>query len=248
MTEEPLPSTTPLEGGAPIDPMDRAATPATPGAGTPLAPAAAVDIPTAPPVATLRLVGGAGRVEIRSDPSLTELYRARFEPNTPEVVVEGDRVTVRYALHRLLGRFATTEETTSRFALSTGKPWDISAPDGVTALDADLATARITALRVSHGGGTVRLRLGRPVGTIPVAIAGGAREVIVFRPEGVMVRVATQGDVARVIIDSGRPIGPLTGNTTVEPPGYALSEDRYDISVGGACESVLVTTEPAAAS
>ena len=91
-----------------------------------------------------------------------------------------------------------------------------------------------------------RLKTHGAPGTIPVAIVGGAREVIVFRPEGVMVRVATQGDVARVIIDSGRPIGPLTGNTTVEPPGYALSEDRYDISVGGACESVLVTTVPAA--
>jgi hypothetical protein len=191
-------------------------------------------------------MGGAGRVEIRSDPSLTDLYRASYEPHTPEVVVEADRVTVRYAIHRLLGRFSATEETMSRFALSTQKPWDISAPDGVTGLDADLTSARITAFRVGHGGGTVRLRLGTPQGTVPVAVGGGAREVIVFRPEGVMVRVATQGDVARVIIDSGRPIGPLSGNTTVEPPGYALSEDRYDISVSGGCESVLVTTEPAA--
>jgi hypothetical protein len=81
---------------------------------------------------------------------------------------------------------------------------------------------------------------------VPVTIGGGAREVIVFRPTGVMVRVATSGDVARVIIDSGRPIGPLAGNTTVEPPGYALAEDRYDISVSGGCESVLVAVEPPA--
>jgi hypothetical protein len=197
------------------------------------------------PVAALRLVGGAGRVEIRTDPAVTELYLAHHEPTAPEVVIEGDRVTVRYAFHRLLGRFSATEETHSRFALSISKPWDISVPDGVTGLDADLAAGRIVGLRVGHGGGVIRLRLGRPVGTVPVAITGGAREVIVFRPEGVMVRVATQGDVARVIIDSGRPIGPLTGNTTVEPPGYALSEDRYDILVSGGCESVLVTTEPA---
>jgi hypothetical protein len=190
-------------------------------------------------------MGGAGKVEMRSDPSLSDLYRASYEPTTPEVVLEGDRATVRYAIHRLLGRFSTAEETTSRFELSTTKPWDISAPDGVSSLDADLASAHVTSFRVGHGGGTVRLRLGRPQGTVPVAVGGGAREVIVFRPEGVMVRVATQGEVTRVIIDSGRPIGPLSGNTTVEPPGYALSEDRYDISVGGGCESVLVTTEPA---
>jgi hypothetical protein len=195
-------------------------------------------------VAVLRLVGGAGRVEIRTDPTITELFRAVHEPATPEVSVEGDRVTVRYAIHRLLGRFATTEENTSRFALSPAKPWDISAPDGVSGLDADLSTGRVAALRVGHGGGTVRLRLPRPSGTVPIAVSGGAREVIVFRPEGVMVRVATSGDVTRVIIDSGRPIGPLAGSTTVEPPGYALAEDRYDISVGGGCESVLVSTEP----
>ncbi len=195
-------------------------------------------------VAQLRLVGGAGRVEIRADPTITELFRSSHEPGTPEVSVEGERVTVRYAIHRLLGKFATNEVTDSRFALTTTRPWDISAPDGVAALDADLSSGRVVALRVGHGGGTVRLRLPRPTGTVPVALGGGAREVIVFRPTGVMVRVATSGDVARVIIDGGRPIGPLAGNTTVEPPGYALAEDRYDISVSGGCGSVLVATEP----
>lgn len=197
--------------------------------------------------AVLRLVGGAGRVEIRTDPAITELFRASHEPTVPEVVLEGDRVTVRYALHRLLGRFAATEETGSRFALTTARPWDINAPDGVAALDADLSSGRLVALRVGHGGGTVRLRLPRPTGTVPITIGGGAREVIVFRPHGVMVRVATSGDVTRVIIDGGRPIGPLAGNTTVEPPGYALAEDRYDISVNGGCDSVLVATEPTTA-
>jgi len=197
-------------------------------------------------VATLRLMGGAGRVEIRSDGAIGELFRASHEPQPPEVVLEGERVTVRYAIHRLLGRLAASEETSSRFALSTTRAWDISAPDGVTAFDADLSEGRIVAVRVGHGGGTVRLRLPRPTGTVPIAVSGGAREVIVFRPVGVMVRVATSGDVARVIIDGGRPIGPLAGNTTVEPPGYALTEDRYDISVSGGCESVLVATEPTA--
>lgn len=195
-------------------------------------------------IASLRLVGGAGRVEIRSDPAIGELFLSSHEPNTPEVAVEGDRVTIRYAIHRLLGKLASTEETNSRFALSTSRTWEIQAPDGVTALDADLSAGRVAALRVGHGGGTVRLRLSRPTGTVPVAVAGGAREVIVFRPAGVMVRVATSGDVGRVIIDGGRPIGPLAGNTTVEPPGYALAEDRYDINVSGGCESVLVATEP----
>lgn len=200
---------------------------------------------SADPVAMLRLVGGAGRVEIRTDPGLTELFRASHDPGVPEVLLEGDRITVRYAIHRLLGKLAAGDETNSRFALSAARSWDISVPDGVTALDADLSSGRLAALRVGHGGGTVRLRLPRPTGTVSVAVGGGAREVIVFRPEGVMVRVATSGDVARVIIDSGRPIGPLAGNTTVEPPGYALAEDRYDISVSGGCESVLVATEPA---
>jgi hypothetical protein len=197
-------------------------------------------------MATLRLVGGAGRIEIRTDPAIDELFRASHDPGVPEVVVEGDKVTVRYAIHRLLGKLATNEMTDSRFALSSARSWEILAPDGVTGLDADLSAGRLAGMRVGHGGGIVRLRLPRPSGTVPVAVGGGAREVIVFRPAGVMVRVATSGDVRRVIIDSGRPIGPLAGNTTVEPPGYALAEDRYDISVSGGCESVLVATEPAA--
>ncbi|MBX3029253.1 MAG: hypothetical protein KF809_03770 [Chloroflexi bacterium] len=204
----------------------------------------AIEAPPVEPVATLRLVGGAGRVELRTDPSVEELYRASYEPGQPDVVMEPDRVTVRYALHRLFGRVRASEESRSRFALSTRLPWDIGVPDGATGLDADLASGRIVALRVGHGGGLVRLRLGRPQGTVPVVIGGGARQVIVFRPAGVMVRVATQGDVGRVIVDTGRPLGPLSGSTTVEPPGYAAAEDRYDITVAGGCEAVHVSTVP----
>lgn len=208
-------------------------------------PAIEAPAPTpAEPVATLRLAGGAGRVELRTDPAVDELYRASYEPNQPDVVVEPDRVTVRYALHRLFGRVRASEESRSRFALSTRLPWDIGIPDGATGLDADLASGRIVALRVGHGGGLVRLRLGRPQGTVPVVIGGGARQVIVFRPADVMVRVATQGDVGRVIVDTGRPLGPLSGSTTVEPPGYAAAVDRYDITVAGGCEAVHVSTEP----
>ena len=62
-------------------------------------------------VATLRLVGGAGRVELRTDTSIDELFRASHEHGAPEIVVEGDKVTVRYAVHRLLGKLAANEMT-----------------------------------------------------------------------------------------------------------------------------------------
>jgi hypothetical protein len=205
------------------------------------------DVPAPEPVephAVLRLVGGAGRVELRADPAVEELYRASYEPSTPDVTLETDKVTVRYSLHRLLGRLSSTSESTSRFALSTRQPWDIAAPDGLATLDADLAAVRLLGLRIGHGAGTVRLRLGMPIGTVPLVVGGGSTEVIVFRPAGIMVRVSTQGDVARVIVDGGRAIGPLSGSTSVEPPGYALSVDRYDISITGGCASLLVATEP----
>ncbi len=209
------------------------------------------DVPASAPVpepvephAVLRLMGGAGHVELRADPTVEELYRASYSPSTPDVTLETDRVTIRYSLHRLLGRLSASSDSHSRFALSTRQAWDIAAPDGVMGLDADLAAVRILALRVGHGAGAVKLRLGMPVGTVPVVIGGGSSEVIVFRPAGIMVRVSTQGDVARVIVDGGRPIGPLSGSTSVEPPGYALSNDRYDISVTGGCASLLIATEP----
>ena len=232
MADESVPSTTPADGFEPAPETEQAQEAAPP--------------PPAPrePQAALRLVGGAGRIELRADDTVEELYRASYEPATPDVTLETDRVTVRYALHRLLGRISSTTETVSRFALSTRQPWDIAAPDGVTALDADLAGVRILGLRIGHGAGAVKLRLGRPVGTVPIVIGGGSTEVIIFRPAGIYVRVSTQGDVTRVVVDGGRAIGPLSGSTSVEPPGYALSEDRYDISVTGGCGSLLVATEP----
>ena len=207
----------------------------------------AAETPAPEPVeshAVLRLVGGAGRVELRADASVEELYRASYEPSSPDVTLETDRVTVRYALHRLLGRLSASSDTTSRFALSTRQPWDIAAPDGLTTLDADLSAGRIMGLRVGHGARTVKIRLGRPVGTVAVVIGGGSTEIIIFRPAGIMVRVSTQGDVARVVVDGGRAIGPLSGSTSVEPPGFALSDDRYDISITGGCANLLVATDP----
>jgi hypothetical protein len=121
MADESVPSTTPADGFEPAPEPEQAQEAAPP--------------PPAPrePQAALRLVGGAGRIELRADDTVEELYRASYEPATPDVTLETDRVTVRYALHRLLGRISSTTETVSRFALSTRQPWDIAAPDGVTA-------------------------------------------------------------------------------------------------------------------
>jgi hypothetical protein len=41
-------------------------------------------------------VSGAFRVTVRTDPSMADLYRARFEGQAPRVGAEGGTVTIRY--------------------------------------------------------------------------------------------------------------------------------------------------------
>ena len=83
----------------------------------------------------LEFTKGAAKVVLRGDPSLTELYRARFDGPVPEVTVNGGTVVVQ---QRRRFRPFDWRAQSAEFALSTAVPWDMSLRGGMWKLAADL--------------------------------------------------------------------------------------------------------------
>lgn len=82
---------------------------------------------------------GAGNVTIAADPSLPDLYRARFKGTPPKVRARGGVVAIEYTpgfAHRL-GRQA------KEITLNPSVRWRIEAPRGLERLRADLSAIQL---------------------------------------------------------------------------------------------------------
>ena len=181
----------------------------------------------------LVFVRGAAHLTIGMDPSMADLYRARFEGKVPEVRVDGGTVTVKYrpSLHR----------TTGELTLSGQVPWAIKASMGMSDVVADLQDLELTGLEISGGVSRLKLRLPRPKAPIRVRIGAGASHLELVRPAGVPVRVRIGGGASKLAIDEFR-VGAAGGKTDWRSPDYDLVEGRYDIEVGAGASKVTVRT------
>jgi hypothetical protein len=117
-----------------------------------------------------------------------------------------------------------------------GGEWQIGiARDCATRLDVsggagdfvlDLFPLRIVGGTISAGAASVRVRLPKPVGDVPLTVSAGAAGITIEVPAGVDARVTTRG----LLSVSGR----------TETPGYAAATDRVSVRVEGGAASVTV--------
>jgi hypothetical protein len=178
----------------------------------------------------LVLVRGAAHLTLGVDPSMAELYRARFEGKVPEVRVDGGTVTVKYrpSLHR----------TTGQLTLSGRVPWAITAHMGLSDVMADLQDLELTELEISGGVSRLEIKLPRPKAPIRVRIGAGASNLELLRPAGVPVRVRIGGGASKLAIDDFRGSGRIDWRS----PDYDQLEGRYDIEIGAGASNLTVRT------
>ena len=181
----------------------------------------------------LVFVRGAAHLTIGVDPSMEDLYRARFEGKVPEVRVDGGTVTVKYrpSLHR----------TSGEITLSGRVPWAIKASMGMSDVVADLADLELTDLEISGGASRLEVKLPRPKAAVRVRVGAGASNLQLIRPAGVPVRVRIGGGASELAIDDVR-VGAAGGRTDWRSPDYDLVEGRYDIEIGAGASKVTVRT------
>ena len=70
---------------------------------------------------------------------------------------------------------------------------------------------------------------------------GGASDVTIHRPKGVVARIRVGRGVSELAFDEQR-FGAIGGETRLQTPGYDGAADRYDVEVAGGASKLSVGT------
>ena len=174
---------------------------------------------------------GASHLTIGVDPSMDDLFRARFDGKVPEVGVDGGTVSVKYR--------PSFHPPTGEITLSGRIPWTIRAQWGMSDVSADLESLELRDLKIAGGSSRLEIRLPHPDTSIPIRIGGGASSLEVIRPAGVPVRVRIGGGASKLAIDNFS-VGSAGGGTDWKSLDYDSAEERYDIAIGAGASKVTV--------
>ena len=92
-----------------------------------------------------------------------------------------------------------------------------------------------------HTGGVdqLRLTLGRPTGTVPISVTGGANSIRIERPAGTAARLHVTGGAAGVEFDNQK-LGSIGGHTVLESAGASHARDVYVIEVTGGMNRITI--------
>jgi class 3 adenylate cyclase len=186
----------------------------------------------------LRLVR-ATNVTIGADPSLQDLYRARFEGPPPKVRVRGGVVGVEYAPR--FRPFDWGRQASSEITLNPAVGWRIEAPKGLEALRADLSAVRLLGLQVQHAARKLEVNLARPAGSVSLRFAGGASDLTIHRPSGTPARLQVAGGVSRVTFDD-QFYKAVAGEASWKTADFEEAADRYEIDFQSGVRDLVVET------
>jgi hypothetical protein len=187
----------------------------------------------------LVFASGASWITVRADPSMADLYNARFEGQVARVGAQDGTVTIRYPRFPLFDWLYYLRERPAEVALNAQVPWDIEIRDGTSRLTADLRGLELSSFVMSGGASRVELTLPTPSGTVPVRVLGGASNVAIHRPEGVAAHVRVGGGSTNLAFDEKR-FGAVGGEVSLQSPDYEDDPDRYDITITGGASSLTI--------
>ena len=200
-------------------------------------------------IGRLVFLSGAPRISVRGDPTLTELYRAKFAGPVPRMRVRGGVVTVTYPRFgwfdwraQIAGQnieaSAHWRKDTGEIALNCAIPWSIELRGGVSQWSADLRTVRLAAFELKGGASKFELILPKPTGVIPIRIGGGMSRVSIERPSGTAMSLSIHGGAGELVVDTE--VYRSAGHLSIKTPGAESAADRYDIEVSGGASKMLI--------
>jgi hypothetical protein len=187
----------------------------------------------------LLFVSGTSNVTIHADPSMEDLYRARFKDQVPTVRVQGGTITIEYPPCPSLDQGYYWLERPAEVALNASVTWHIEVRGSTSRLTAELHEVRLGSINLAGGASRIEVRLPRPSGTVSVRISGGASNVIIHRPEGVAARIHVGGGATNLIFDE-KHFGATGGDVNLQSPDYYHTANRYEIEVMGGANNLTI--------
>ena len=198
---------------------------------------------------TLVFLSGAPLITVRGDPTLAELYRARFAGPVPRMRVRGGVVTVAYPRFgwfdwraQIAGQnieaSAHWRKDTGEITLNCAIPWSIELRGGVSQWSSDLRTVRLAAFELKGGASKFELMLPRPAGIVPIRVGGGMSRVSIERPSGTAMSLAIRGGASELVVDGEVYKG--AGQLSIQTPGAESALDRYDIEISGGVSKMQI--------
>ena len=187
----------------------------------------------------LLFVCGASNITIHADPSMEDLYRARFEGKVPIVRVKGGKVSIVYARFPRFGQRDFWLERPAEVALNATITWHIEVRGNLSRLTADLREVRLGSINLAGGASRTEIMLPRPSATVSVHILGGASNVTIHRPEGVAARAHVGGGATNLTFDE-KHLGAIGGDVNLQSPDYDDDANRYDFEVTGGANNLTI--------
>lgn len=177
--------------------------------------------------ARLVIERGMSHVTLRTDSSAAELLSARFDGKKgPKIDADGSTFHVRFE------RGWPWQRSSAELVLSTAAAWDIEVKGGLAHTRGELEALTLASLTIAGGMSDVELSLGRPNGTCPVRLLGGASHWVVRRPKGVGAHLSIRGGASHVALDDAF-FGAVGGKLRMDSYDYVASKDRYDFDIVG---------------
>ena len=155
---------------------------------------ASAPVPAGANSAVLRTSEGGG--QLRVDSGAVGLYQAELRtPGKPttEVSTSGKLAVVDLRGPAQRGLLARNRGSDWSARLSTGLPWQIQLDGGSLTADLDLRDLDVRGVRVDAGVTRLAVRLGQPVGQVPVDLRLSAGLVDVYLPRAASLEIAVDG-------------------------------------------------------
>ena len=201
------------------------------------APAASID------QATVQVNVGAATIEVGDNSESTDLYRAHLEYTGQQPRVRYDEASRTLRIDQVDRgfNFFQNRQFKLKLSLSPSVRWSIMENSGAATVTMNLAQLHLTSIQVNTGASKDEITLGKPSGTVPVEINGGALTVHVHRPAGLNTTVEVSGGAVSLEADGHS--YHAVGHASYTSSGSG--GDGYQIRVnGGACTVSVDTSAP----
>ncbi len=186
---------------------------------------------------TLAVLSGAAAVTVISADIPGELVRASTPANSgirPQLVSSGGRVQV------FLDGTGQNGPSTVSIQVSSAVSWQLQFSGGASQTVLSLGHGKVSGIDFTAGSSLIQMTLPRPAGTPVITLAGGASQVSVTLPGGVLARLRLYGGASTATLAGVTHTG-IAGGTVLVPPGWGSAVDRYDIMAPAGVSDVSVT-------